>query len=284
MICLNNRSQVAEYRRKTSAEIVTQANQIRAKHARSTGTLTLSSVMVQAARQLKSGDIRLTVRDAKEAEILRVHREKWVKGFGRTAFVHMPTWGVIMHGVQVKSLVDKPSVEALRKVQASKGEAIVAQNHHGWGDATISKISWLRVPREGTKLASIILEFTTPQAANLAIQHGVLWDSNLYQAVLYDRAIRVRQCFNCQQYGHIGTSCSNNMKCVYCAAEHQSRDCPTRIHGENSAPIAGTPILRGVLIARLERVRLSRAGSLLSSEGCFTAYQHRSVSTSPQLR
>ncbi|KAJ5102466.1 hypothetical protein N7532_002995 [Penicillium argentinense] len=126
VICLNDRSQVAEYRRKTSAEIVTQANQVRAKHARSTGTPTLSSVMVQAARQLKSGDIRLTVRDAKEAELMRVHREKWVKVFGRTAFVHRPTWGVIVHGMQVKSLVDKPSVEALRNVQASKGEAIVA--------------------------------------------------------------------------------------------------------------------------------------------------------------
>lgn len=129
--------------------------------------------------------------------------------------------------------MDRPTVQALRDVQARKGDAIVAQNHHQWGDVTISKISWLRVPREGTKLASIILEFDTPQAANLAIREGVLWDSNAYQAVLYDRSIRVRQCFNCQQYGHIGTSCANTMKCVYCAEEHQSRDCSTRVHGEN---------------------------------------------------
>jgi hypothetical protein len=139
-----------------------------------------------------------------------VHQDKWVKGFGRTAFVYLPTWGVIVHGVQVRSLVDKPSIEALRNMQAGKGDAIVAQNHHGWGDATIAKISWLRVPRERTKLASIILEFTTPQAANLANRHGILWDSNLYQAVLYDRAIRVRQYFNYQQFRHIGTSSNNN--------------------------------------------------------------------------
>jgi hypothetical protein len=46
VICLNNRSQVAEYHRKTSAEIVAQANQIRAKQVRSTRTLILSSVIV----------------------------------------------------------------------------------------------------------------------------------------------------------------------------------------------------------------------------------------------
>ena len=57
VICLNDRSQVAEYHRKISAEIVTHANQVRAKHVKSTGMCTLSSVLVQAAHQLKSGDI-----------------------------------------------------------------------------------------------------------------------------------------------------------------------------------------------------------------------------------
>ncbi|KAJ5085268.1 hypothetical protein N7532_010039 [Penicillium argentinense] len=125
VICLNDRSQVAEYRRKTSAEIVTQAN--------------------QAARQLKSGDIRLTVRDAKEAELMRVHREKWVKGFGRTAFVHLSTWGAIVHGMQVKSLVDKPSVEALRNDQANQLAAGAERrdqaglDHPGIHDAAVSE-------------------------------------------------------------------------------------------------------------------------------------------------
>ena len=55
-----------------------------------------------------------------------VHQEKWVKGFSHMVFIHLPIWGVIVHGVQVKSLVEKPSVESLQSVQVSKGKAIVA--------------------------------------------------------------------------------------------------------------------------------------------------------------
>ena len=43
--------------------------------------------------------------------------------------------------------------------------------------------------------------------------------------VLYDRAARIRQCHNCQKYGHIGSTCSNDTKCVFCAEKYHSRDC-----------------------------------------------------------
>jgi hypothetical protein len=43
----------------------------------------------------------------------------------------------------------------------------------------------------------------------------------------------VRQYFNCQQYSHIGTTCVNTVKCVYCAEGHQSRDCPSKDAPEN---------------------------------------------------
>lgn len=245
IICLNSREQVTRYRGKTPNDIVKLANKIRAEHARDTNTATLATVMVKAARQLKSGDLRLSVRDAREA---RLHRDVWVKGFGSTAFVHMPTWGVILHGVQVRSLADKPTIQALREAQKGVGEAMVAENHLYWGDdATISKISWLRVPNEGAKMASVILEFNSPKTANLTIKEGVLWDSNRYQALLYDRSLRVRQYFNCQQFGHIGTSCANKTRCVYCAGEHQSRDCAAE---KRNAPTARAYIQHGARTVR----------------------------------
>jgi hypothetical protein len=69
-------------------------------------------VKILASRQLKSGDLRFTVCDAKEAEIMRIHREKWAKGLCKTAFVRMPTWGDIVHDVNVRSLgINKASEE-----------------------------------------------------------------------------------------------------------------------------------------------------------------------------
>lgn len=228
VVCLNDRLQVSEYRRKISADIVKHANKIRAKAAKSNSAVTLASVMVLAACQLKSGDVRLMMRSAKEAEVMRVHQEKWVKKFGRIAFVHMPTWGVVINGIQVKSLVERPTIEALREMQKQKGDAMIAANQPYWKEAVIARIGWLRLPQDTKKLASLIIEFTVPQAAKLAIQHGTLWDSNHYATVLYDRTFRLRQCYNCQQYGHIGPGCVESPRCVYCAGAHQSRDCASR--------------------------------------------------------
>ncbi|PKX88473.1 uncharacterized protein P174DRAFT_473460 [Aspergillus novofumigatus IBT 16806] len=137
--------------------------QARAKAARSTEALPLASVMILASRQLRSGDLRFTMRNAKEAEIMRMRRDKWPKGLCKTAFVHMPMWGIIVHDVNVRSLgIDKPSVEELKTVQEKVIKDLLASNVHSWGDVEISKISWLRIPDR--KSDSLVVEFTYEQA------------------------------------------------------------------------------------------------------------------------
>ena len=42
---------------------------------------------------------------------------------------------------------------------------------------------------------------------------------------LYDRACRVKQCFRCYQYGHIGTQCNTSQTCGHCAENHESKHC-----------------------------------------------------------
>jgi hypothetical protein len=233
VVCLGDRSQIGTFRRLTPAELTKRANQARAKAAISTATDALATVMIVASKQLKSGDLRFTLRSAKEAEIMRVHREKWAKGLCRTAFVHMPTWGVIVHDVNIRSLgINKPSIEELRGVQDRVIKELLAANVDNWGEAEITKISWLRIP-EGKKAGSLVLEFTSPVPANTAIDKGALWDCSSLSVILYDRDARVRQCFNCQQFGHIGATCANNVRCVYCAEGHQSRDCPSKDTQEN---------------------------------------------------
>jgi hypothetical protein len=128
------------------------------------------------------------MRDAKEAEIMRVHREKWAKGLCKTAFVYMPTWGIVVHDVNVRSLGVNKASEALPQERIIKD--LLAANNHTWGDAEIAKVSWLRIP--SGKSGSLIVEFTSLIPANVAIDKGVLWDCDNLTAVLYDRAARVR--------------------------------------------------------------------------------------------
>ncbi|KAJ5901434.1 hypothetical protein N7504_007428, partial [Penicillium tannophilum] len=172
-------------------------------------------------------DLRFSVRSAKEAEILRTHRE-WARSLHKKAEVLLPTWGIVIHDVNVRSLgVNSPRTEELRGVQDAVISKLVAANQADWGTAEITRLNWLRTPVG--KSGSLVAEFSSPVAANTAIDRGVLWDGNCLSAVLYDRATRVRQCHNCQKWGHIGTTCpTNKPTCVYCAGEHLSRSCPQK--------------------------------------------------------
>ncbi|OKO90668.1 hypothetical protein PENSUB_13385 [Penicillium subrubescens] len=76
VVCLSDRSQVSVFRRLTSAELIKRTNQARAKAARTIDTAPLVSVIVLVSRQLKSSDLRFTMRDTREAEVIRIHREK----------------------------------------------------------------------------------------------------------------------------------------------------------------------------------------------------------------
>ncbi len=47
----------------------------------------------------------------------------------------------------------------------------------------------------------------------------------MHQCQLYDRAYRVKQCFRCYHYGHIGTQCNASQTCGYCAELHETKQC-----------------------------------------------------------
>lgn len=189
---------------------------------------------ILASRQLRSGDLRFTVQNAKQAEILRVHGKEWVKGIGKKAELLLPTWGILVYGIQVRSLgVNSPmnSELAQPEIQRRVIDEMTASNRKDWGDAEITRVSWL-VPPKG-KTGTAVCEFSSPIPANIAIDRGVLWDGNCLEAALYDRAIRVRQCHTCQAWGHIGTTCPKHLKprCVHCAGEHMTRKCPAKADG-----------------------------------------------------
>jgi hypothetical protein len=90
--------------------------------------------MIVASKQLKSGDLRFTLGSVKEAEIMRVHREKWAKGLCRTAFVHVPTWGVIVPDVNIRSLgINKPSIDELGGVQDRDDQRAISSERRKLG-------------------------------------------------------------------------------------------------------------------------------------------------------
>ncbi|KAJ5212863.1 hypothetical protein N7449_000032 [Penicillium cf. viridicatum] len=123
------------FRTKTPAEITKLAEKARVKAAKATYGITVASAKFVAARQLKSGDISLSLRTAKEAEIMRCHRVCWVKHLWKGSEVRLPSWGVVIHDVNVRSLGIN-SAAGLNKQGRKQGiiKQLLTENLFHWGD------------------------------------------------------------------------------------------------------------------------------------------------------
>ncbi|KAJ3560527.1 hypothetical protein NPX13_g9270 [Xylaria arbuscula] len=184
------------------------------------------NIKVVSSNQLKSGDISIKTATTKEMETLRQFTEDWAHRIGNSASVRLPTYGVLAHGIRTSSI----NIEKSEDIRSE----ILLDNKPFIPNAEIKYIGWLSRISLTKPVSSIIIEFTKPEDANKIIDEGLIWQGQVFQCELYDRGSRLKQCFHCQRYGHIGTQCKATKACGYCAEDHSSRDCPTRT--DSSAP------------------------------------------------
>jgi hypothetical protein len=104
--------------------------------------------------------------------------------------------------------------------------------------ADITYIGWLARKVPNKRMSSVITELTRPEDANKMIDEGLVWQGKVCPCEWYKRQCRLKQCFNCQKYGHIKTQCKATTACGYCAQEHSSRDCPTKADQETPRKFA----------------------------------------------
>jgi hypothetical protein len=173
-------------------------------------------VKVVAAHQLKSGDVQIFTSLTAEATKLKDNRD-WINGLGEHAELVVPTYGVIVHGISTSSINIKDQKATIQQ--------ILADNYTVIPKAEISFVGWLTKESPLKRASSIVVEFTDPEMANAIIYAGMVWDGQIHICQLYDRACRIKQCFRCYNYGHIGTQCNAAQTCGYCAELHETRNC-----------------------------------------------------------
>ena len=183
------------------------------------GNERIKDTKIMSSGQLKSGDLSIQTATNSEAQALRETAATWANLVGNGASVRSPTYGVIAHGIRTCSM-DMDKFERIK-------DCIMADNRPFIPKADIRYIGWLTRSAPNKAASSIIIEFSQPDDANKIIDEG-LWQGELFQCERYERQCRLKQCFNCQKYGHIGTQCKATTACGYCAQEHSSRDCPTK--------------------------------------------------------
>jgi hypothetical protein len=174
------------------------------------------SIQIIAAHQLKSGDVQIFTSTTTEATQLKQNTE-WLAGLGERAELITPTFGVIVHGIATNSINVKDQKASIQQM--------LADNHTVIPHAQIAYVGWLTKEATLKRASSIVVEFKDPEMANAVIYAGMAWNGHIHQCQLYDRACRIKQCFRCYNYGHIGTQCSASQFCGYCAERHEIKHC-----------------------------------------------------------
>ncbi|EDN04466.1 predicted protein [Histoplasma mississippiense (nom. inval.)] len=225
IVKLHNPEAAALLRDKTPGELRERVNNALKERTRSTER----PIQVVAAKQLKSGDVSIHTVNIEDANKLR-EEQQWTQALGREAKALQPTYGVLVHSV----CTDKENIDPSN--QSRSIEKIQTENATLHPGATITYVGWLT--RTGAKkpTSSLVLEFTTKEHADRAIREGLVLDACYHHCELYDRSCKLKQCYKCQKYGHIGTQCNVNETCGYCAEPHNTRDCRKREEDPNSTP------------------------------------------------
>jgi len=208
----------ADTLRRSHVELLKRVNDALSK----SGRQEINKLKMLAAKQLKSGDVKITARTIGDAGMALSCASHWVKALGAKATPVIPTYGVIVHGIPVKSMQLHSE-----ELQEEMAKIIVADNASTIPEMEITHIGWLSRKAEYKPCSSVVIEFTYAATANLTILKSLIWKGEVYGVERYDRSCRMKQCFRCHKYGHVGPQClAETEKCGRCAQNHSSKDCP----------------------------------------------------------
>ena len=180
----------------------------------------IAKVRVVSSNQLKSGDLSIKTTSSMEVEALRQFADVWAHRIGSGTSVQIPTYGVLVHGIRTSTM-------DMNNFEENKNQ-ILHDNRPFIPRAEIRHIGWLTREASAKTATSITIEFTKPEDANKIIDEGLIWQGEVFQCERYERQCRMKQCYKCQRYGHIGPQCKAAITCGYCAQEHNTRDCPSK--------------------------------------------------------
>lgn len=149
--------------------------------------------------------------------VLALPSDAWVREINPKLGLRRKIYSIIIHGMPTSF---DPSLRA--HIQD------FLEENHGVLD-TATKLVWANrySIESGKPFSSLIVHLTDPVAANAAIQNRVCFRHLLKVAERSTK--RVRQCYQCLDFGHLAKACTESFRsCSYCAGAHPHKDCPKR--------------------------------------------------------
>ena len=99
----------------------------------------------------------------------------------------------------------------------------------------LNKISYAKAERykskkDGRVLPMFQLEISDPAEAEALLSQNLMCNVTgiVYKVEEFRQPVSVRQCFNCQCFGHSAQNCKSKQKCVVCGENHSHKGCPKK--------------------------------------------------------
>ena len=93
-----------------------------------------------------------------------------------------------------------------------------------------AKAKRLKSKKDGRVLPIFQLELSDPAEAEALLSQNLVCNVTgiVYKVEEFRQPVSVRQCFNCQCFGHTAQNCKSKQKCVICGENHSHKGCPQK--------------------------------------------------------
>ena len=90
-----------------------------------------------------------------------------------------------------------------------------------------AKARCLKSKKDGRVLPIFQLEISDPAKAEALLSQNLMCNVTgiVYKVEEFRQPVSVRQCFNCQSFGHSAKNCRSKPKCVICGDSHSNKGC-----------------------------------------------------------
>jgi hypothetical protein len=177
------------------------------------GDLNSLGIAIRAVKIHSSRDLTLYTEGSKHMKNLIKHRAEWEWAIGPSVGVVVPAYGILVHGITIE-------IDVTRDI----ADPITGSNPN-LQEVSITYTGWLKKDLGEKGASAIVVEFGNSQHVDEAILNGIVLGAQLFTCGCYDRSCKLKQCFKCQRYGHIGTHCKAMEACSFCTGNHDSKGC-----------------------------------------------------------
>ena len=178
------------------------------------------SLKISKVKALQKGDL-LVVGDSPRDAVILQSEQKMKAALGQNVRVSLPK--------------AYQTTEQKKKCLVVKGVPTDLTDEEFKEFLDLNKISYAKAERykskrDGRILPMFQLEISDPAEAEALLSQNLMCNVTgiVYKVEEFRQPVSVRQCFNCQCFGHSAQNCKSKQKCVICGENHSLKGCPKK--------------------------------------------------------